>query len=101
MTTPDPTTLPDPLVTFFVEVGKEAGKQIWGATAGRAKKEGGYALAARRYQNEIVKQYDQIHIYGPSQFLARHLHRSACAAETTGDATLQHRQPAGMVPAAG
>ena len=67
MTTPDPTTIPDPFVAIFAELAKDLGKQIWGATAGRAKKEGGYALAARRYQSEIVKQYDRIHIYGQAR----------------------------------
>ena len=62
MTTPDPTLLPDPLVAIFAEMAKDLGAQVWAATVGRAKKEGDYALAARRYRNEIIKQYDRIQI---------------------------------------
>ena len=40
MTTPDPTTIPDPFVAIFAELGKDMSKAVWEATFGRAKKRG-------------------------------------------------------------
>ena len=74
MTTPDldPNTIPDPLVEFFLEIARDMGKKLWDSTIGRGKKEIDWQIAARRYREKIIKQYDKIHVYGqarPSQLM--------------------------------
>ena len=48
MTTPDPTTIPDPFVEFFLEIAKDMGKFLWENTIGRGKKEIDWKISARR-----------------------------------------------------
>ncbi len=67
MTTPDPTTLPDPLVEFFLEIAKDLGKSLWDNTIGRGKKEIDWKISARRYAGEIIKQYGKIQVYGQAR----------------------------------
>jgi len=67
MTTPDPNTLPDPLVEFFLEIARDLGKKLWDSTIGRGKKEIDWAISARRYQKEIIKQYGKVQVYGQAR----------------------------------
>ena len=67
MSDPTPTPIPDPLVEFFLDIAKDLGKSLWDITIGRGKKEIDWKISARRYAEEIIKQYGKIQVYGQAR----------------------------------